>query len=103
MKRALYVPNAMHSRTQLRNTPAEAPALYTVKVASEALEFRAALRLRYEIFNVELREGLQSSNNTGYDFDSFDAVMDHIIVKCAYSRQVVGTYRLQTGRTAARN
>jgi putative hemolysin len=76
---------------------------YTVKLATTAQEFRAALRLRYEIFNVELREGLQSSHSTGYDFDAFDAVVDHIIVKCAYTDRVIGTYRLQTGLTAARN
>lgn len=79
------------------------PAPYTVKLVTEAHEFRAALRLRYEVFNLELREGLRSSHSTGHDFDEFDAVVDHVIVKCAYSNQVVGTYRLQTGGTAARN
>ena len=72
-------------------------------MAADAQEFRAALRLRYEVFNVELQEGLESSHSTGYDFDPFDAVVDHIIVRCAYSDRVVGTYRLQTGATAARN
>lgn len=76
---------------------------YTVKLASNADEFRASLRLRYEVFNVELREGLQSAHRSGHDFDQFDAVADHIIVKCAYSRRVVGTYRVQTGHTARRN
>lgn len=96
--------------TLARNRPrrtepvsAQAPLPYTVKLATDAQEFRAALRLRYEVFNVELREGLQSSHSTGYDFDPFDAVADHIIVRCAYSRRVLGTYRLQTGITAARN
>jgi putative hemolysin len=89
-----------------RGTPTPSsgrPAPYIVKLASDAQEFRAALRLRYEVFNLELREGLQSSHSTGFDFDSFDPVVDHIIVKCAYSDRVVGTYRLQTGATAARN
>jgi putative hemolysin len=76
---------------------------YYVKFASDAQEFRAALRLRYEVFNLEMHEGLQSSHSTGYDFDPFDAVAEHIVVKCAYSRRVVGTYRVQTGSTAARN
>jgi putative hemolysin len=76
---------------------------YTVTVATNAQEFRAALRLRYEVFNLELREGLQSSHSIGYDLDPFDAVVDHVMVKCAYSDRVVGTYRLQTGVTAARN
>lgn len=86
-------------------TPSSGPATspYIVKLATDAQEFRAALRLRYEVFNLELREGLQSSHSTGYDFDAFDPVVDHIIVKCAYSQRVVGTYRLQTGRTAGRN
>jgi len=79
------------------------PALYAVKLAMNTQEFRAALRLRYEVFNVELREGLQSSHSTGHDFDQFDAVVDHIIVSCAYTNRVVGTYRLQTGEMAARN
>ncbi len=79
------------------------PQPYAVKLATNAQEFRAALRLRYEVFNVELREGLQSSHSTGYDFDRYDAVAEHVIVKCAYSARVVGTYRLQTGTTAARN
>lgn len=79
------------------------PALYSVKLVSSTRQFRAALRLRYEVFNVELQEGLQSSHSTGYDFDRFDAVVDHIIVSCAYTNRVVGTYRLQTGEMAARN
>ena len=79
------------------------PALYTVKLATSTREFRAALRLRYEVFNVELREGLQSSHSSGHDFDQFDAVVDHVIVSCAYTNRVVGTYRLQTGEMAARN
>lgn len=85
--------------------PSTAPLTspYTVKLATDTQEFRAALRLRYEVFNLELREGLHSSHSTGCDFDAFDAVLDHIIVKCAYSDRVVGTYRLQTGMRAARN
>jgi len=79
------------------------PAPYMVKLASSTQEFRDALRLRYDVFNLELREGLQSSHATGFDFDPYDAVLDHIIVTCNDSRRVVGTYRLQTGVTAARN
>lgn len=97
---------AISSRVRrVRSAPHDAqprPA-YMVGLATNAQEFRAALCLRYEVFNLELREGLQSSHSSGCDFDRFDAVADHIIVKCAYSRRVVGTYRLQTGTTAARH
>ncbi len=95
-----------HARNRAIRSDAKSyslPALYTVKLAASTQEFRAALRLRYEVFNVELREGLQSSHSTGHDFDRFDAVVDHIIVSCAYTNRVVGTYRLQTGEMAARN
>lgn len=95
-----------HARNRARLGDAKSlslPALYTVKLVASTREFRAALRLRYEVFNVELREGLQSSHSTGHDFDRFDAVVDHVIVSCAYTNRVVGTYRLQTGEMAARN
>ena len=92
-------------RLQRRPVPRPLPQLeqgkYTVKLVTDAHEFRQALRLRYQVFNLELKEGLQTSHSTGHDFDEFDAVMDHIIVKCAADDNVIGTYRLQTGITAA--
>jgi len=86
-----------------RYLPAPQPIPYVVKQASDTNEFRAALRLRYEVFNLELCEGLSSAHSTGHDFDAFDAVMDHLIVKCRNSRAVVGTYRVQTGAMASSN
>lgn len=76
---------------------------YTVKLVTDAHEFREALRLRYRVFNLELQEGLAASHSTGHDFDDFDAVVDHIIAKSADENAVIGTYRLQTGISAARN
>jgi len=87
--------------------PRYAPPLeqgnYSVKLVNDAHEFREALRLRYRVFNVELREGLATSHSTGHDFDEFDPVVDHIIVKTTHDDAVIGTYRLQTGLAAARN
>ena len=96
-------PSPNLARRSDRRADVALPSPYHVKLASDAQEFRAALRLRYEVFNLELKEGLESSHSTGYDLDAFDAVVDHIIVKCAYSDRVIGTYRVQTGLTAARN
>lgn len=101
MNRAVSHARSRASRSDTKTL--SLPALYTVKLAGNTQEFRAALRLRYEVFNVELRQGLQSSHSTGHDFDPFDAVVDHVIVSCAYTNRVVGTYRLQTGEMAARN
>jgi putative hemolysin len=62
---------------------------------------RQAQALRFEVFNIELEEGLQQSFETGLDVDQFDAVCDHLLVEHLPSRQVVGTYRLQSGTNAA--
>jgi putative hemolysin len=57
--------------------------------------------LRFEVFNVELNEGLAASHTTGRDEDPFDVVCDHLVVEHRPTRRIVGTYRLQTGLKAA--
>lgn len=76
---------------------------YSIRIATSAAEIRAAQQLRFEVFNVELNEGLAESFATGLDADPFDAVCDHLIVEEIATRQVVGTYRLQTGLSAQKN
>jgi len=78
-----------------------APTLYTTRLARDADELRAAQSLRFQVFNLELNEGLAQSYVTGLDEDPFDAVCDHLIVEHISSGQIVGTYRLQTGLNAA--
>lgn len=76
---------------------------YSVHVAKDPEEVRSAQVLRFQVFNLELNEGLQQSYATGMDCDEFDAVCDHLVVEETQSREVVGTYRLQTGGQAACN
>lgn len=73
---------------------------YAVRLASGANEVAAAQRLRFEVFNLELGEGLLQSYGTRRDADDLDAVCDHLLVFEAAGGQVVGTYRLQTGAMA---
>jgi putative hemolysin len=73
---------------------------YTARLARSPDEVRAAQALRFQVFNLELKEGLAESFTTGLDADPFDAVCDHLIVKDLDSREVVGTYRLQPGTRA---
>lgn len=80
-----------------------APAQYRTRLATQPEEIRAAQALRYQVFNVELNEGLAASHATGRDEDPFDAVCDHLLVEHLPTRQIVGTYRLQTGANAARH
>ena len=74
---------------------------YSARLAQDSEEVRAAQSLRYEVFNLELDEGLEGSHLTGRDEDRFDSVCDHLIVEHQPSGQIVGTYRLQTGDNAA--
>lgn len=78
------------------STERQRPA-YTARFARHEEEIRAALRLRFEVFNLELNEGLASAHATGMDEDEFDEVCDHLIVVEEGSGCVVGTYRMQTG------
>jgi putative hemolysin len=80
-----------------------ADAEYAVRLARTAADLHAAQVLRFEVFNLELGEGLAHSFATGRDADPFDAVCDHLMVEHTSTREVVGTYRLQTGRMAAAN
>ena len=76
---------------------------YATRLSRSAEDVRAAQQLRFEVFNLELNEGLAESHATGLDADPFDAVCDHLLVEETATGQVVGTYRLQTGMSAAKN
>lgn len=74
---------------------------YVVTLAQTTAEVDAALKLRFEIFNLELDEGLDSSFQTGRDQDEFDGTCHHLIVTDQIAGKVVGTYRLRTIEMAA--
>ena len=77
--------------------------VYRLRSAESLDDLEAAYRLRFLVFNLELGEGLEAAYEHGYDTDEFDAVCDHLIVEHCRTHQVVGTYRLQTGTSAASN
>jgi putative hemolysin len=64
---------------------------------------RKAYRLRFLVFNLELNEGLESAYQNGLDRDEFDDCCEHLLVEDCCSGEVVGTYRMQSGATAAKN
>lgn len=84
-------------------TPSLKPRLYTIRLARDAADIQAAQRLRFEVFNLELNEGLDAAYLSGLDADRFDECCDHLLVEETRSGAVVGTYRLQTGQLAAAN
>lgn len=74
---------------------------YVTRFARTTAELFAALKLRFEVFNLELGEGLQDSFLTGRDMDEFDLQCHHLIVIDTEDRdRVVGTYRMQTSDMA---
>jgi putative hemolysin len=80
---------------------------YRLRLAETEEDREAACRLRFRVFNLELGEGLERSYRTGLDMDPFDLVCEHLLVEDRLethsARRIVGTYRMQSGATAARN
>jgi putative hemolysin len=76
---------------------------YRLRLAHSVEDRDAACRLRFKVFNIELGEGLESSYETGLDADQFDLFCEHLLVEDKVERRIVGTYRMQSGTTAARN
>ena len=69
---------------------------YTVRFAKTDEEIDAALRLRFEVFNLELNEGLEASFINERDEDEFDKTCLHLIVIENETAQIIGTYRVRT-------
>jgi len=67
---------------------------FRVKIAETEQEVTAAQKLRFEVFNLEMNEGLNTSWETGLDQDQFDKHSDHLIVIDRNCDKVVGTYRM---------
>lgn len=73
---------------------------YRLRCARSAADLDAVLRLRFEVFNLELQEGLVASYATGRDEDAFDRQCHHLLVEDRLTGAVIGTYRLQTAAMA---
>ncbi|CAL9594674.1 hypothetical protein SUDANB58_05308 [Streptomyces sp. enrichment culture] len=77
-----------------------APPRYTVGLARDEEDVRAAQRLRHDVFAGEMG-ALLATPQPGYDIDPFDAYCDHLLVRDTTTGQVVGTYRLLPPERAA--
>jgi putative hemolysin len=92
----------MTEATRLRAAALEAPDLrlrqgrYEIRFARSEEELDEILRLRFNVFNVELGEGLETSFLTRRDEDPFDRACHHLLVEDLASGSIVGTYRMQT-------
>ncbi|MDX1637774.1 MAG: GNAT family N-acyltransferase [Balneolaceae bacterium] len=69
---------------------------YVVRFARTKQDLQEAQRLRFEVFNIELGEGLDTSFELQRDVDPYDEQCHHLLVIDKSSDQVIGTYRMQT-------
>ncbi|GMQ81249.1 MAG: GNAT family N-acetyltransferase [Rhodothermia bacterium] len=74
---------------------------YSLRFANSEAELDAIYKLRYEVFNLELAEGLNSSHETGRDEDEFDPYNHHLYVTEDVTGHCIGTYRMQTSAMAS--
>lgn len=68
-------------------------AHYTLLVAQQKAEIRAAQRLRHRVFAGEMGAVLHTSE-PGLDIDDYDAHCDHLVVRDDQTGEIVGTYRM---------
>ncbi len=73
---------------------------YFIKFVETEEELDQVLKLRFEIFNLELGEGLEKSYETGRDEDDFDKTCHHLMAINEETGKVIGTYRMQTMESA---
>jgi putative hemolysin len=78
-------------------------SLFRISLAQSPEDLIECQRLRFDVFNLELGEGLSISERSGLDIDPFDSFCDHLMVRDLESGKLVGTYRLQTGEVARKN
>ena len=83
--------------------PLAATNLFRVGMAKTLDDVVECQRLRYQVFNCELGEGLDISDRTGLDRDRFDFICDHLMVRDAATGKLAGTYRMQSGYRARGN
>ena len=67
---------------------------FLVKLAENKKDIESAQRLRYEVFNIELKCGARSVSGNGLDVDSFDDKCDHVLIIDKNKAATIGTYRL---------
>ena len=100
---ASFFGGALHRPCSPQGMGITAPARGGVEVAwaRHLDEVRQAQRLRFQVFASEMGARLQTTV-PGHDVDLFDDYCEHLLVRDAHSRQVVGTYRVLTPAQARR-
>jgi putative hemolysin len=67
---------------------------YRASIAKNAVEIMSALRLRHEVFSVEIAKRYADKN--GLEMDAFDFRSDHLVATEHGESRCVGTYRINS-------
>ena len=89
-------PNTPHALPPHRITAGR----YEMRFARSRAELEEVLRLRFEVFNRELGEGLDAAWHTGLDEDGLEEQFHHLVIAHTKTGAPVGTYRLHTSDMA---
>ena len=92
---------SLHPRVDGRRLVGEPQGGIEVVWARHLDEVREAQRLRHQIFAGEMGARLPKTL-PGHDIDLFDDYCEHLLVRDAATREVIGTYRLLTPAQAKR-
>ncbi len=79
----------------------EVSGRYRLRFARSQEDLDEVQRLRFDVFHLELGEGLEVNRTTGRDKDRFDDQCQHLMVLDLVTGICVGTYRMQTPTAAA--
>jgi putative hemolysin len=85
----------INSVSFIHNLPLIETKNYVLKLAKPD-ELESILRLRFQVFNIELGLGKSTSDMNEMDADVFDNVFHHLILVCKTTGATIGTYRMQT-------
>src|ERR1700752_168671 len=69
---------------------------FIIRLARTPEEIQLALRLRYQVFNLECGIGLVSSFRYAQEIDEFDFSAEHLIIIDRVNHELIGTCRLRT-------
>lgn len=73
------------------------------KIGCTPKELKQALRLRYEVFHLEMKGESASADDSRLDHDRYDDVCEHLMIIDKRSHRVVGTYRMLLDTVAQKN
>ena len=74
---------------------------YLLRFARTEADLENVLRLRFAVYHLEHHIGRADGHSSGLDEDDFDQRFHHLLIEDRDSREVVGTYRMQTAEMAA--